>query len=498
MNHNSFTFSYESLKNFFAQNNFVVNEKVLKIIFTYIASPRIGGVLLRGPPGVGKTAMVELLAKYLDAKLVYYQATVGTAEDDLLYKFIPNEKTKSGIEITMGPVPKALLLSKKRRVVLLIDEFDKTRPGADSLLLDVIQNFRISLYLGKKKIIKGDPKNLFIFLTSNDFRELSEPLVRRLLNVYIHPLSPKDIFRILTTSGVDEAYASLLTVIYNDTLNAGLRKPATIQELIQCYLLIKSGIDLETALKTSIIKYEDDWMKFREYIQTRRVEDNIIQNNIDAQNDILEYYDLKNVDVKNTNNDVDDLKNTNNDEMNRILEKYEKYALLVRKPEKQAEPKVLEVNNETVEVSLLIRDVDYEAYTRVVKIMSINNSLGDDAAKIGKFEFIKLANEEYIIAKEPLKIDEVLSFDITGGPIEAYYEDTIDVTHHHIVEKLIQNATRVRYATKTQLALESKDLCEEKMVVEIRENIINVKGYVKCDDFRITATRLLSTLYYRK
>ena len=165
MNHDSFT--YESLKSFFHKNNFFVDEKVLKIIFTYITSlPRIGGMLLRGPPGVGKTTMVELLAKYLDAKLVYYQATVGTAEDDLLYRFIPSERTKSGIEIALGPVPRALLLSKKRRVILLIDEFDKTRPGADSLLLDVLQNFRVSLFLDKRKTtIKGDPKNLLVFLT---------------------------------------------------------------------------------------------------------------------------------------------------------------------------------------------------------------------------------------------------------------------------------------------------------------------------------------------
>ena len=104
MNHDSFT--YESLKSFLHQNNFFVDEKVLKIIFTYITSlPRIGGMLLRGPPGAGKTTMVELLAKYLDAKLVYYQATVGTAEDDCYTDLYPVKEQKAVSKSPWAPCP---------------------------------------------------------------------------------------------------------------------------------------------------------------------------------------------------------------------------------------------------------------------------------------------------------------------------------------------------------------------------------------------------------
>jgi len=485
-----------NLKNYLQSKNFYVDDNILNVLYSYIVTtPRVGGVLLRGPPGVGKTTLVELLAQWLNANLIYFQATPGTSEDDLLYRFIPSEKTRSGVEITLGPVPRALQLSKRQKVVLLIDEFDKTRPSADALLLDVLQNFRISLYINNKKtVVKGNPNNLYVFLTSNDIREFSEPLLRRLLVVYMSPLRPNDVYRILIARGVDEATANLLAVIYVDTLNANLRKAATVQELFQCYQLLRNGVDLETALRIAVIKYDDDWQKFKAYLQNRRVEEVIRNVVVSRANDtrtgdaLLKHYDFdeKKIEEEKT----EEKKN----EEEKIDEKkiIEKYALLkVRSTKKEAEPQTIESSaTEEIEVALKIANRDFTAYTHIVK--SFIDEVGDDPSRIGKFELVRLdvkPDESFIIAREPLSIEELMRLE--DMPIEAYYETTLLLSWND-VKKLVEKASKIKYATKRMLALETKDACEEKMLLEIDRDIAKVKGFIKCDKtFHKVNARLL-------
>ena len=487
-----------TLKDYLYNKNFYVDDNVLNVLYSYIVTtPRVGGVLLRGPPGVGKTTLVELIAEWLNAKLIYFQATPGVTEDDLLYRFVPSEKTRSGVEITVGPVPRALQLSRRQKVVLLIDEFDKTRPSADALLLDVLQNFRISLYINNKKtVVKGNPNNLYVFLTSNDVREFSEPLLRRLLVVYIPPLQPEDVRKILITRGIDEATANLLTVIYIDTLNASLRKPATIQELFQCYTLIKNGVDLETALRIAVIKYDDDWNRFKAYLQNRRVEEvisRVISKTRDEarSNTLIRHYDFdeKKIEKKIEEEKAKEEEKKENKEEKKIIEKY---ALLVRDVKKEAEPQPIETSeSQTIEVTLKMLNRDFDAYTHIVK--SFIDEVGDDAAKIGKFELVRLdikPDESFIVAKEPLSIEELMRLE--DMQIEAYYESVLLLSWNDVKE-LVEKASRVKYATKRMLALEAKGACEEKMLLEfVSEDAIKVKGFIKCNKtFSKSNARLL-------
>jgi MoxR-like ATPase len=203
-----------NLMEFLARNGFFLDEKVARLIESVLHSEALAKFLLRGPPGSGKTHLTRLIAEFLSSQYIFYQCTAGTSEDDLLYKYVPSESTKSGIRITFGPLPRALIQSQKRAVVLTLDEFDKTRPSADALLLDFLQNCRLALYLHDElTVIEGNPKNLVVFLTSNDFREFSEPLLRRLTVVTLHPLRPEIIYRILSERFCEEV-AILLTQVY--------------------------------------------------------------------------------------------------------------------------------------------------------------------------------------------------------------------------------------------------------------------------------------------
>jgi MoxR-like ATPase len=255
-----------SLSDFLEREGFILDSTIASILEKKLSNSR-KAFLLRGPAGVGKTQLTLLISRYLNAQYVFYQCTPGVSEDDLLYKYVPSEESKSGIKLTLGPIPRALLLSRKKMTVLVLDEFDKTRPSADALLLDVLQNHRVSLYIdNKKSVIYGDPRNLVIFITSNDFREFSEPLLRRLAVITLSHLPTSRVYQILSNR-FSESIARLLTQIYDDTVKAGLRKPATLQELYELGEILSSSdgkgdIDLLTLIKMFIIKYEDDLERY--------------------------------------------------------------------------------------------------------------------------------------------------------------------------------------------------------------------------------------------
>jgi hypothetical protein len=239
----------------------VGREEEAKLIYTgIIASWRSGTVpafLLKGPPGLGKTMITEVTAGYFDADYVFVQATLNTTEDELIYKFLPSEETKSGVKIQYGPLPEALRKSREKVTVLTIDEFDKTRPSTDALLLDFLQNARISFRIDDKEdVIVGDKRNLVVFLTSNDNREFSEPLLRRLIVVNFRPPHPNEIEKLLRKHFDDERVIRTLTSIYVAGLFAKLSKPVTVQELIQLghAMLAVPDADFNQLLLSFVVK----------------------------------------------------------------------------------------------------------------------------------------------------------------------------------------------------------------------------------------------------
>jgi MoxR-like ATPase len=67
-------------------------------------------------------------------------------------------------------------------VVLLIDEVDKSDPEFEAFLLEVLSDFQVSIpELGTRRA-----RNIpHVFLTSNDYRDMSDALKRRCIHLYI-------------------------------------------------------------------------------------------------------------------------------------------------------------------------------------------------------------------------------------------------------------------------------------------------------------------------
>ena len=465
-----------SLEEFARQNNFYIDSKIASLIELVLHSNTKKAFLFVGPAGVGKTQLTELIARYLNAEYIFFQCTAGTSEDDLLYKYVPSEETKSGVKITYGPIPRALKVSQNRMVVLVLDEFDKTRPSADALLLDVLQNHRVSLYLGDREtVIEGRMENLVIILTSNNMRELSEPLLRRLARIPLEHLPAVEVYRLLSKRFPKEV-ALLLTQIYVDTVNAGLRKPATIQELYQLgEILVKKGqfMPLGDLLRMFIIKYDDDWDKYVRYVKTRKPYDSsLLQVAKDEGKDSMAKYYEPQAEVAELK---DDKEKPKQQEVRELLEKIRKLA--VKEEKQEAEPTKID-QEKPVLVTLKIPDKDFVAYTQVIK--TLRPPATDNPAKFGKFEYVE-DEVPAITSREPLTIKEAYKLATEwGNEIEGYYEDIIFTDD---ADEFIREATKIKYYTEKKLFLEyasgSGNIVEKVALEKIDDISFKIKGYFK-------------------
>ena len=80
------------------------------------------------------------------------------------------------------PRPLLQAISSVKPVVLLVDEVDKSDPEFEAFLLEVLSDFQVSIpEVGTRKA-----RNIpFVFLTSNDSRDMSDALKRRCIHLYI-------------------------------------------------------------------------------------------------------------------------------------------------------------------------------------------------------------------------------------------------------------------------------------------------------------------------
>jgi hypothetical protein len=117
--------SRPSLYEFLRDRGYLIDRTSADLMNVVLELPGIRAVLLEGPPGVGKTALTEKIAQWLGAEYIYVLATPNTDEDVLLYKFVPDENTKSGIRVAEGgPVTQAVKKAASGRKVIYVGDFD--------------------------------------------------------------------------------------------------------------------------------------------------------------------------------------------------------------------------------------------------------------------------------------------------------------------------------------------------------------------------------------
>ena len=178
---------------------FATNKLTKLVDMFYQAGLRNGGMVpacyISGLPGAGKTWLAECFGKALNANVIFYQCTAATDSTTLIGDINPAAVIQGRGEqiVTNGALLK--LANADVPSVLILDEWDKGGPELDAFLLDILQSRRVRNYNGE--MVPLPDSNVWVFLTSNGDRPISDALARRVRKWELEKLSGVEVASIL-------------------------------------------------------------------------------------------------------------------------------------------------------------------------------------------------------------------------------------------------------------------------------------------------------------
>ena len=241
--------------------DYICSKTIATVVFLAQATQK--PVLVEGPAGVGKTELSKAVARSLDRRLIRLQCYEGLDETKALYEWeyakqllytqmvkekiddvikganslsdavdrIASQEDAFFSERFIQPRPLLQAISAAAPVVLLVDEVDKSDPEFEAFLLEVLSDFQISIpELGTRKA-----SNIpFVFLTSNDSRDMSDALKRRCIHLYIdYPERNLELDVVkLKISGINDRLAEQLVDTIRKIRDLDLKKKPCISETL--------------------------------------------------------------------------------------------------------------------------------------------------------------------------------------------------------------------------------------------------------------------------
>ncbi|MBL6967063.1 MAG: MoxR family ATPase [Pseudomonadota bacterium] len=269
----------EDIQRGFEDAGYVCSRQIATTL--YLAHHLEKPILVEGPAGVGKTELAKAASAYLHIPLIRLQCYEGLDESKALYEWkygkqllytqILKDKLNDvldgaeGLAASMSKVhqyddiffspqflaPRPVLkaLQQEGGAVLLVDEVDKSDQEFEAFLLEVLSDFQVSVpEIGTIRAVTKP----YVFLTSNNTREMSEALKRRCLHLFIPFPDPKlerEIIRVRAPD-VPEKLRNQLVSFIQQVRKLDLKKIPSVSETIDWakVLMIFNATDLSQEL----------------------------------------------------------------------------------------------------------------------------------------------------------------------------------------------------------------------------------------------------------
>lgn len=290
--------SPESLQKSIRNNNYITDMTLATTLFLALKLEK--PLFLEGEAGVGKTELAKVLANLLDTELIRLQCYEGLDSNSALYEWnyakqllhikMEENSSKNSKKIEQDifseeylierPLLRALVRSKEKPAVLLIDEIDRSDEEFEAFLLEILSDFQITIpEMGTVKAAR----NPVVVLTSNRTREIHDALKRRCLYLWVdYPSFEKEV-EIVTTK-VPDAPPKLAEQICRFMGHARTmdfyKRPGVAETIDWAQALIalqKDELDPAAVRETigCILKYQDD---------IKRIEEDGVENMVATAN----------------------------------------------------------------------------------------------------------------------------------------------------------------------------------------------------------------------